>query len=368
MNFALLGPDEDVLTLARALAANHEHRIVAICEPGEHAAALRSLAPQARVDVQWESLLLETIVDAVIVGRSAPVDVRADQLRKLVQAKVPLLVVHPSVEAIVGYEIEMIRRDVGGIVVPYWPGVRSDVCDELKSHANGEMLGPVEQLVFERPQADRSRTAALAQLARDTAIIRDVLGAVKTVSASGNLSGEGPSNLSVQMTTDTGRLARWAMEPASSDAVATMTLFGAKGKVTRDIGAGTAERQSEAERFLNEFIRMLSGGEATLPAWLDACRASEVADTVPRCLARGKTIELYNEEHTEEGAFKGVMAVGGCLILMIGLLLVIFVAMVEGLQLPLHRFALWNNWPLYICAAFFFFLLLQLFRFAARGR
>ena len=62
------------------------------------------------------------------------------------------------------------------------------------------------------------------------------------------------------------------------------------------------------------------------------------------------------------------MAVGGCLILMIGLLMVVFVAIMEGLKIPLYRFSLWSNWPIYIAAAFVFFLLLQLLRFVARGK
>src|SRR6185503_18285975 len=50
-------------------------------------------------------------------------------------------------------------------------------------------------------------------------------------------------------------------------------------------------------------------------SWLAACRDQEAAEAVDRSLARGRTIELFNEEHTEEEAFKGVMAMGGCLLL-----------------------------------------------------
>ena len=53
-------------------------------------------------------------------------------------------------------------------------------------------------------------------------------------------------------------------------------------------------------------------------AWLAACRDQEAAEAVDRSLARGRTIELFNEEHTEEESFKSVMAMGGCLLLVIG--------------------------------------------------
>ena len=53
-----------------------------------------------------------------------------------------------------------------------------------------------------------------------------------------------------------------------------------------------------------------------------------------RSLARGRTIELFNEEHTEEESFKGVMAMGGCLLLVMALGVLFVAVVVEGLRLP----------------------------------
>lgn len=384
MNFALLDIDEDVLHLAQAITQDPVHRITSCVNAGVFAETLRPLAPQTTESAHWESLLLENVVDCVIVGRSDHVDLRADKIKKLVQAKVPLIVVHPACEAIVGYEIEMIRRDVGSIVVPYYPGVASRTNRALAATiADGES-GQVEQLTFERRMVSRQKSQVLAQLARDAAIVREIVGPIKSIGGIGSLDDRsGAVSLAVQMTSEGGCLVRWSLDPADGDLEGRITLLGRQGKVISTMPAhghwttqwsGASERELVDDRAseVQELLVALSSGAGkvpgTVPAWVDVCRAEEVADTIPRCLARGKTIDLYNEEHTEEGAFKGVMAVGGCLILMLGLLALFVVAIVESLQLPLYRFSLWSNWPIYICALFSFFLLLQLLRFVARSR
>ena len=359
MKFALLGIDDELLTLARELTARGEHTIVALYELGEHADAARQLAPDADHKQQWESLLLEDVVEGVLVGRGGSSgDARADQLKKLVQAKVPLVVVHPACEYIDGYEIEMIRRDVGGIIIPYYPGISDPALDVLLAKANST----VEQIAFERRQANRTRSAVLVQLARDAEIARRLLGSVSKVGAFGTLHTDSPSALTVQMTNDKGRSVRWSIEP-ESDAPRGVLRF---AREQDQVVLALPDPAASLPGFCEQLPSLLRGEAMPAVTWIDCCRAQEVADTVPRCLARGRSIDLYNEEHTEEGAFKGVMAVGGCLLLMLGLLGVVFVAVVEGLQLPLYRFALWSNWPLYLCAVFFFFLLLQLLKLVAR--
>ncbi|HEX5103277.1 MAG TPA: hypothetical protein VFV87_05675, partial [Pirellulaceae bacterium] len=100
--------------------------------------------------------------------------------------------------------------------------------------------------------------------------------------------------------------------------------------------------------------------------WLDACRDQEAAEAIDRSLARGRTIELFNEEHTEEESFKGVMAVGGCLLLLGALGVVLLATIVEGLQLPLRDWAAWQYWPVYLLAPIVVFLLLQVLQVAIR--
>lgn len=384
MNFALLDIDEDVIALARQIAESAEHSISSYCHAGEFTAVVQRIAPYATALPEWEALLVESDNDCVIVGRADHVEARADKIKKLVQEKVPLIVVHPACEAIVGYEIEMIRRDVGSPIVPYYPGIGSQTTQSLAAAISAERLGVVEQVTIERRMPERLKAQVLAQLARDVAIVREIVGPIKSVGAMGSLDDRaGAISLAVQLTSESGCLVRWSLEPAAGELAARITLLGRAGKAicnmpaigdwqTRfhdDAAPDIVDNRSHEATQL--FAALTADADATLsplPAWVDACRAQEVVDTIPRCLARNKTVELYNEEHTEESAFKGVMAVGGCLILMLGLLLLFVVAVIESLQLPLYRFSVWNNWPLYICAGFSFFLLLQLLRFVARGK
>ena len=75
------------------------------CEADAAAGTLKTFAPQIQISNYWEGLLAGSTADAVIVARGANADERADQLRKLVQAAVPLLLAHPIDDSmLVGYE------------------------------------------------------------------------------------------------------------------------------------------------------------------------------------------------------------------------------------------------------------------------
>jgi hypothetical protein len=69
--------------------------------------------------------------------------------------------------------------------------------------------------------------------------------------------------------------------------------------------------------------------------WFDACRDLEIADHVAASLRRKRTIEIRRDGNPEENAFKGIMSAGGCLILLICLLVMLGLAVLEGLRMPL---------------------------------
>src|SRR4051794_5736909 len=131
MKLALLGADTDSLTLVRWAIEQGGHQLVVAYDSQVFAPQLSELAPGVRVNNNWEELFLNTVADAVIIGRGgreaahdanvAPAERRADQLRKLTQAAVPMIVGCPACESIVGFEIEMIRRDTKTVIIPYIP-------------------------------------------------------------------------------------------------------------------------------------------------------------------------------------------------------------------------------------------------------
>jgi hypothetical protein len=404
MKFAILGADDETLQLAAEAVLRQGHQLVAAFDCGQFADSLRELATSIRLNDDWESLLVGSSCQAVIVGRGQAglsretgipdEERRADQFRKLAQEGVPLLLAHPACEAIVGFEIEMIRRASGGVMVPWIPGERHPLLAELARQAGQPQdspIGQIEQIVFEREQHDRSRPAVLAQFARDAALLRQLIGTIRSVSASGPApqlgrdplgprTSEKPAlgNLSVALSGTEGIPARWSIGPAAMEPLGRITLVGERGKTTLympESGRWRIEPESPSAKAaaadwndlaetVTHFSHAVAGKSTEGGAWLAACRDQEAAETIDRSLARGRTIELYGEQHTEEASFKGVMAMGGCLLLVLALAMVLIAAIVEGLQLPLRNWAIWQAWPFFLLAPIGLFLLLQLFQLA----
>jgi len=403
MKFALLGVDEEVLAFAQALLAEG-HECAAAFDAEEHLVRLSAIVPAARADEDWEAALLGSTIDFLVVAvaranRTAATGIsaterREDQLRKIAQSGVPAVIMHPACEAIVGFEIEMIRRDCQGILVPYSPGLLRPETAELAAifRAREESpIGATEQIAFERYQADRSRAAVLEQFARDVVLLQKLIGEIRKVNATGPAGATqvdplGPksrvkpslTNLSVHLVGETGASARWSIVPATEAPHGVLSLRGSRGQATltmpRGCGAwkisypaGSSEEcdgpaKDELQLWSERLPAIIRGEESAPLSWIDACRAMEATGAIDRSLERGRTIELYHEEHTEEQSFKGVMAVGGCLMLVTALGVVFLATIVEGLQLPFRNSLVWRLWPVYLLAPMAVFLLLQLLK------
>jgi hypothetical protein len=251
-------------------------------------------------------------------------------------------------------------------------------------------IGQIVQVVFERQHTDRSRAGVLRHFVCDVMLLNMFLGmTVRTVNAAGTPAepGRDPlgprskklpalANLSVILGCD-GQTVRWSIGPAVDDEGAKVTLIGERGKATLsmpvhrawtfDISGGVHKHVDYGLH--NDFRAALGWFPADGTKsfyWLDACRCQEVAEAVDRSLARGRTIELFNEQHTEEQSFKGVMAMGGCLLLMMALAVVGLATIVEGLQLPLRDWPAWHWWPVALLVPVVVFLLLQLLQLAVK--
>jgi hypothetical protein len=408
MKIALIGADDESLELVRWGIERGRHELVSAYDSDSHAAKLRAMAPQMRLNESWEGLVLGSAADAVIVGRggkqaavAAGIDFaerRANQLRKLVQAAVPMIVVCPACEAIIGFEIEMIRRDTKGIIIPYVPFASHPMIGQLSEwtlQGDESPVGRVEQVALEREQHNRSREAVIAQLARDAALIREFTGTIQTVTASGAAAAIGrdplgpkmkelPSlaNLNVHFAGEELVTARWSMAPALEVDLGGLTVIGQRGKAVLTMpeegdwsleapGEPTMMEQADFADDAQQVFSWLTHAFETdefydKEAWLAACRDQEAAEAVDRSLARGRTIELFNEQHTEEASFKGVMAMGGCLLLVMALGVLFIAVVVEGLRLPMRAWPLWRLWPLYLLVPIVAFLLLQVLQLAVR--
>ncbi len=60
----------------------------------------------------------------------------------------------------------------------------------------------------------------------------------------------------------------------------------------------------------------------------------ELAETIERSLKKSRTIDLYYEDYTEEGTFKGTMTSIGCGLLVLGLFVMALVGIAEHMDLP----------------------------------
>src|SRR6185369_8559753 len=98
------------------------------------------------------------------------------------------------------------------------------------------------------------------------------------------------------------------------------------------------------------------------PDWVDAARSVEMAESIDRCLKKGRTVELYNETYTEAGTFKGTMTTLGCGLLIAGIGLALFAAVLQQVARALGwdgLAELTRNWPYFLLGVLVVFLVLQ---------
>ena len=305
---------------------------------------------------------------------------QADMLRKLVAAGVPLIAAHPaSLSMLLCYELDMIRHDTGCPMFPYLPDALHPARQQLATFAAGgpgSPLGDLEQIAMERAVEDKEASQILMHLTRDTELLRELIHDVWKVSALATPTKESPyANLGVQLSSPSGMLARWSVGPADQYLGARIVMSGTRGAATLTMPSGVARWQLEVQgdspqnisfpefSAPHEAIRRLGlviEGEAIDPDWTSACRDAEVADRVVESLRRGRTIELLDEERSEESTFKGLMAIGGCAILTFSAFILILIATLSGQLTPLGQHGFWDRLPIYLACLLAIFLGLQL--------
>ncbi len=394
MKLALLGIDEAIVSLAKAAMRTGHDQIVMVDALADRAREISAIAPNAKLVADWEAMLDTTQVDAVLIAADQST-MRIEQLRRLIQAGIPVLVAHPvSLSMLECYELEMIRGETQSVVLPYlparWHPAVADIC-VMVDEAAASVIGSVEQVIFERFMADRSRQAVLEQFARDADLLQFIAGDATKLHALGSATGgalAGPyPNLGVQVTSGNGLVCRWNVAPVEERPCGQLILVGAKGKAilsmpddhtpwrltTRTTRESTADDFPEwdpAATALEKFAVARDGNEVD-PSWSEAARTVELAETIDMSLKRGRTIDLHHEEFSDIGTFKGTMASTGCALLLAGLFLVVLVAIADVIAAQ----AGWNQlagvlhqWPFLLLGVFGSFLLLQLLLLVGKPR
>lgn len=415
LRFALLGHDSLFEPLLAEIAAGG-HRLVRI-ESNLGDPAPRGGSELARAGVSWEELPHGDLADVVLVGRG-PADLREDQLRRLAQAGVATVVAHPgSLAPLFCYELDMICRENGCVLLPYYPGESHPALAVLRlalgfaeaTSFQGQeisMLGAIDQITFERRLEVRDKLAVGDQLARDIDLLISVAGAQTKVLALASGEGERAfTSLSVQLTGPNKIVSRWSVLPADGQTSARLVVTGSRGRITLEMPADIddwrveqewfekqgASHQNEARQvdlsetrsptLLNRLFAALEQqreAAKTQPAsaarisgaqrnerWFQACQSIDLLEAVERSILKGRAIELHFEDYTSEATFKGRMSAIGCAVLMLGLAtcMIGFVAdLIHGIYQrmvgqnvePATR---WWPWALLFCLAVF--LLIQ---------
>lgn len=388
MKFALLGTDPDAFALAQAVARSGQHQLVWAHELGDGEAAVRAVAPGVQVAEHWEGLLDGSLAEVVIVARAVDQELRAEQLRKLAQAGVPLIASHPVVDSmLVYYELDMIRQENHTLLLAYTPERWHPASRQLRELVQGSgdaLLGPLEQVVIERSSSARDRWPVIRHFVRDLELARPLCGDLTTVAAmasTGVRSSPDATNygsLSVQMSGPSGVLVRWSVATAEGREAARFTFLCAAGKAVLDAPAGEPWRleiqrnaQSGSQTF--ESTDVPAEVLARLPAalagevpeeldWLSAARTMELADAVEHSIERGRSVDLHYETPTEHATFKGLMSGVGCFLLLAGLVVLVVATTAVHAGVPLADY-----WPYLLLAVLGVFLLLQLLGFVFPG-
>lgn len=382
MRIALLGADDVTLAVAAAAVRIGRDQIVQAAAVEDHGNQLLKLIPGIQIDDAWERLLDSNAIDAVLVAADQP-SVRVEQLRRLIQLGIPTLVSHPICLSMLDcYELEMIRRETGCAIVPYLPARWHPAASGLqKLLAIGDAsLSGIEQLEFQRMTAQRDRETVLRQFAVDADFLQFIAGdATKLHALSSPSAGGAYANLAVQLTCNQGIVCRWLIAPVENQPAGQLTMRGPEGKAILWMPDGrqpwrleirlagqpqtTEFPEWDAPAAALEKLAAARAGREIDPTWAEAARTVELAETIDMSLSRGRTIDLHREEFTDIGTFKGTMASLGCGLLIAGLVLVVFVAMVRVLAVQ----AGWNGlvqildfWPYLLLAVLGLFLVLQL--------
>ncbi len=381
MKLGLLGIDDQVREVLAAAVARGDEVVLASDLPDDLAPGEGGVPATARRG-PWEALMDARACDAVLVGREQWSETRAEAVRKLVQAGRTLVLSQPlELSMLWAYELDMIRKDSGARLVPILPDRLHPLVARLR-HAieaglGGGPLGVIEAIEMTRRLTERSRDNVLRNLARDADLVRTLVGDPERLST---LCGAGPdtgwATLAVGLTGVAAVPVRWQVARGAPEGL-TITVVGSAGSQTVELpadpgGQGTWSTPTGVERASFDrgaaILGVLDGTGASndglRPAgWDDAARAIELAESVPRSLARGRAIDLHQEEFSELGTFKGTMASLGCGLVLAALFVLLIATLVGGIA----REAGWDLgeriagiWPLAVLAVLGLFLVLQL--------
>lgn len=388
MRLGLLGSDPGIADVVAA-AVRRGDRVVVACGVEEGVARACGGPPTA----SWQPLLDAAVCDVVLVGGEGWDADRAEAVRMLVQAGRPLVLAQPlELSMLWAYELDMIRHDTGSLLVPCLPDRLHPFVTRLRDAVIAGLagvggVGAVEAMHLERRMPDRSQARVLAALSRDADLVRAIAGDPARLSTLGGAGDNAWATLAVGFTGPSLLPVRWQVAPGAEPGL-TIRLQGASGSIvveapddasrpwtwsSGDVRDSLAfDRGAAVLGVLDARLAATAATEAPPNAatWNDAARAIELAETVPRSLAKGRAVDLHREEFSEIGTFKGTMASLGCGLIMLALVVVVAATLVAGIAQEFGWKAaggVADAWPMLVLVVLGAFLLLQLLPLLVSG-
>lgn len=357
MRFALLGEGAKALAVAQAVIAHPDHRLVrqismeSVDRPRALGAVISggaavSIIPGIRVTRNWEELLTDAEVDAVIVGGTDE-ELQA-VVRQLVQAGKAVLVAPELVQsAAFFYELALVESESPEAIFPMLSLRGHPLVRKLHELIAQGVLGNIRHVQFDRKIAShaahgRAATMSPPELANalliDSDLLRSLCGSYDQVTASrSGDAGLGYSLATVMLAGSGVPQAVWTAK-AHSENDWLLTISGDAGtalldgnpeegrlRLTHDrheLPADAEETSADAGSWLLETFTasLASKSVATSPAeepppedpvtptlWGELARAVELVDAVERSVRRRRTIDVYFETPSERGIFKTQM-------------------------------------------------------------
>ncbi len=335
MKFAFVGESPMTQTVLDALAAHPEHSVTHIAGFA-NAASVLSRHPGIRDAADWQALLSEPALDAVIV--SGDEDQALPPARQLAAAGCPLVVIpSPGQSSAFAYELSLVRDDNLVPLYPLLPHRLDPAAARLQREIRDlAAAGNLRQLRLERIISTpdgllETRRDVEPCLLPDADLLRWLGGSFTQVTAihqghegdrfaTAQVSLAGNDAIDTTWILSTGPRPEWQLTARTADGQIVLEHRDGVSRILRD-GQPVEPDNGTTQSTDSDWTAQLADAIAAFlqadtdqqtAAWTDFTRAHEIVDGHRRSIRRRRTIDLHFETLSERSQFKTQMAAMGC--------------------------------------------------------
>ncbi len=356
MRFAIVGETSGTAAIVDVLHRSAGHSVTHGACLNDDSSLLASM-PSLRRLAEWEDLLADDTIDAVIV--SGDEELVLPPARQIAGTGLPLVVVpSPGMTSAFAYELSLVRDEN---LVPLYPILahRLDPATvRMRELVHSGALGELIQIRLDReiPTVDNvalNQADVETWLLPDADLLRWIAGAFTQVTALYQGSTDtGFTNATVNLAGVSATDTSWVLTRSGSPKW-TLTATGTLGKLVlvhdgtnslslngKTVELAEGKTESEASDWVNSvpeavtaFLEKTSPSEQS-EAWTDFTRSHEIVDQHRRSIKRRRTIDMHFETLSERSQFKTQMSALGCGVLTYTLFGLVFYLLIAGVFAP----------------------------------